>query len=143
MLICETYKGISYWYNPEKYTFIFDQVSNIPQRLKEIEPEYFVLYNKRTGHFEVHNMLNIGNTYCLTIPYKELDWRAVDLVRMTRVDRMDNIHKVIDRNNQKIKSDAEKKAIDYAGELAKDIFHYAVADQKSVECRLNKKVSRR
>lgn len=142
MFILEPHNGITYRYDPSKYLLIHDHVSNVPQRLREIEKEYFVLYNKRTGHFEVHSMLNVGSTYCLTVPYKELDWRAVDLVRMTRVDRNDNIHEIIENHNKKIKEDAEKKAIDQIGELAKDIFHYATADTRSVECRLNKKVVR-
>lgn len=143
MLLFETPpNGVIYPYNPEKYEFIWSTAANIPERLREIEKEYFVLYNKRTGHFEVHNTLNIGNTYCLTVPYKELDWRTVDLVKMTRSERAEKYIFEMDKRNDKLEKDAEARAIDFAGELAKDIWNYARQDHKSTECRLGKKVVR-
>lgn len=70
---------------------IENDVFDIAHRLKSIDSGYFVVYDTVRQKYEVHNTGNIGNTYCLTVPYKSLDARVVDLVNKTRKERFDKI----------------------------------------------------
>lgn len=81
---------------------MFDIVS----RLKEIDEGYFILYNTEKKAYEVHNLEQGKNTYCLTVPYPQLDARAVNLVKSTRREYMDNIFKEIERHNRKLEEES-------------------------------------
>lgn len=126
--------------NSKKYRLITDNVFDIPSRLREVDRGYFVLLNRRSGNFEVHHTENIGSTYCLTIPYKELDSRTIDLVQQTRVENAEKLIAEMEARNEKREKSKENNMKDYVGEVAKDIWNYAHSDVKSTECRLNKKV---
>ena len=65
---------------------IESNVFDIPQRLREIDADYFVVYNHSIRQFEVHHK-GQDETYCLSIPYPELDVRTLHRVRETRVER--------------------------------------------------------
>jgi len=87
----------------------------IPERLKEIDPGYFVVFNHKTKQFEVHHNKQIGGTLCLNIPYPELDYRTIELVRETRVERASQIWEQIKRDEIRREIEAEKaikKALD-------------------------------
>ncbi|HHW89402.1 MAG TPA: hypothetical protein GX745_00655 [Clostridiales bacterium] len=70
---------------------IDNDLYDIANRLKSIDSGYFVVYDTSRQKYEVHNSDNIGNTYCLTVPYERLDARTVDLVNKTRRERFDKI----------------------------------------------------
>lgn len=56
---------------------LFTNVYAIPERVFEYDPEFFVVYNSDREKFEIHNLSHYPNTYALTVPYKELDVRAL------------------------------------------------------------------
>ncbi|HEY8443798.1 MAG TPA: hypothetical protein VIL24_03260 [Clostridia bacterium] len=64
---------------------------DIADRLKAIDSGYFVVYDTERKKYEVHNTNNIGNTYCLTVPYGCLDARTIDFVNKTRRERFDKL----------------------------------------------------
>ena len=84
------------------YIKIENDLYSISQRLKEIDKDYFILLNTKKNSFEVHNSKQKDNTYCLTVPYSELDSRTVSLVKSTKKEYMDNILNEIERNNKKL-----------------------------------------
>lgn len=62
-------------------------VYNITGRLKEIDRDYFVMFNKRTQRFEVH----IKGQWCTLgceLPFEELDARTILYVREHHASRM-------------------------------------------------------
>ena len=63
---------------------INSDVFNIIDRLKQIDSGYFVLFNTNTKKFEIHNS-ETKNGYCLTIPYRQLDKRSLELVEKTHI----------------------------------------------------------
>ncbi len=75
----------------------------IAERLKEIEPHYFILYNRSLERYEVHNSLQKDNTYALTVPYDRLDARTVEYVRKTRRERFKHLIEEMERENEKNK----------------------------------------
>ena len=110
--------------NP-KYELIENDLCNIVKRLRLIDPSYFVVYNKRSGRYEVHSTDNVGATFCFIVPYDELDARTLTYCRETRVER--NVVERVDRLNRiadKSRSRAESGEIrDRATELAGHVKH--------------------
>lgn len=77
-------------------------VYQIPERLLEIDAGYFVVRNHRKKTFEVHHKDQPHTTFCLTVPYAELDARTVELVRKTSVSNMNRLIREMDEHNQKL-----------------------------------------
>lgn len=50
-----------------------DDVFDIIKRIKEIDKDYFVVFNKEKSKFELHHSTQPLTTYCLTFPYECLD----------------------------------------------------------------------
>jgi len=104
---------------------IKSNVFNIPERLKEIDKSYFVLYDNISGKYEVHSTENKdGNTFCLTLPFNELDSRAIEHVRKTRVENSKKLWEEMKRNNEKLEIEKAKKYADYIDYTTKDIYKY-------------------
>ena len=82
----------------------------IADRLKEIDPNYFVLYSIKNSRFEVHNLAQKGGTFCFALPYSTLDERALDLSRKTRTENLNKIIEEIEKSNQKLEKDNIKNA---------------------------------
>lgn len=81
---------------------IENDLFDISSRLREIDGDYFIVYNTRRGCYEVHHKGQREGTFCLTVPYGELDSRTVELVKSTRREYMDNVIREIERNNAKL-----------------------------------------
>lgn len=56
---------------------------DISRRIREIDRFYRIMFDCRSEKFEVHNLRQAGNTYCLTVPFDRLDERTLTLVRKT------------------------------------------------------------
>lgn len=88
---------------------IESDVYNISKRVKYIDKDYYVVYNTSTGKFEIHNSSQIGSTFCLTLPFKELDERTLEHINETKSENIEKIISKIDHNN-KIRESAEKSS---------------------------------
>ncbi len=86
---------------------IFTDVYDISNRIKNIDKNYYILFNTSTKKFEVHNSSQKDNSYCLTIPYNFLDERTLNLVNETRVENIERILNEIENEN-KLKESADK-----------------------------------
>ncbi len=91
-----------------KKTPIITNVYDIPQRLRELDPGYFVLRNHEAKTFEIHHKDQPHNTYCLTVPYEELDERTLQLVRKTRISNIEKILLKMEETNQKLSEEQTK-----------------------------------
>ena len=89
---------------------ITNDVFDIAKRIKEIDPDYFVVYDKKLCRFEVHNKRQRPDTLCLVLPYNTLDCRAIDKVLSTRVEYVAKQLAQIDEFNQKLQ-DSQSKAM--------------------------------
>lgn len=87
---------------------IKNDVFNIANRLKQINKNYFILYNKNTKKFEVH-FKNLKSTLQLIIPYKFLDKRTVDLVQKSRIENNKKLLKELEEHNYKLEQNKTKK----------------------------------
>lgn len=100
-------------------------VFNIPERLREIDKGYFVLFNPENQRYELHHEEQ-DFTYCFTFPFEELDGRAIDYVRETRIERIDIIKRQMKERNRKLQEDMEKEFQDKIECIAKDVHKYAL-----------------
>jgi hypothetical protein len=64
---------------------IFSSVLSIPERVKEHNKDFFVVFNTEKQWYEVHSLANIGDTFCMNIPLNELDSRVLRLVRKQNI----------------------------------------------------------
>ena len=88
-------------------TELTTNVYHIPERLREIDSGYFVVRNHKKHTFEVHHREQPHTTYCLTVPYEELDVRTVELVRKTARHNLQKLILEMDEHNRRLE---EKKS---------------------------------
>jgi hypothetical protein len=109
--------------------YVESNVDHIPERLREIEPHYFVMFNPRQQKFEVHNTNQNHSTYCLTVPFDELDSRTLDEVRRTRIENGRKLMAEMEAHNLKLELDRLKAAKDKIAWKANEIYKYGKAHE--------------
>lgn len=82
-----------------KYEIVTSDLYFIASRLKELDSSYFIVRDRKSGVYQVHNSSQRGFSYALTLPYKELDCRTLKYVRRTRSERRDELIKELNRDN--------------------------------------------
>lgn len=95
----------------------------IPERLHEYDPKMFICYNSLLGEYEVHSLRNReGDTFALSIPYRTLDTRLLDLVARRDQNRrpLKAILREIEEHNAAIDRAKEKRRQDELHMIAKD-----------------------
>lgn len=100
---------------------ITSDVFNISQRIKEIDKNYYIIINTNKDCFEIHNSQQINSTYCLTIPFKELDERVLEYVRKTQCENIDDIIEEIEKTNNKLESAKKTSAFSVVCETLENI----------------------
>ena len=75
---------------------IRQDVFDIADRLKEIDGDYFPVYNLTKRRFEIHHR-GRRDTLQLVLPYPSLDIRARQRVRETRREWVENMLRDIER----------------------------------------------
>lgn len=89
---------------------INSDVYNISKRIKDIENDYYIVFNTSKNSYEVHCSNQLDTSYCLTVPFKNLDTRTLDYVYQTKSENIDKILNQIESEN-KIKENAEKQGV--------------------------------
>lgn len=93
---------------------------DIVKRIKEIDADYFVLYDPEENKFQLHHH-SLRRTYCLTFPFDVLDERAVLYTLKTRVQNSDELFEEMDELNRKKDEAAYKQAKNDLEECLYDI----------------------
>ena len=88
----------------------------VTQRLKQIDENYFVVYNTSKNRYELHHKKQIGNTYCLACPYPFLDERFINLAQKTKIENSNEIIEQIEKHNLKIEKNNIQNLIEQLGE---------------------------
>lgn len=83
---------------------IFSDVYNISKRVKDIDKNYYVVYDTSKQKFEIHNSKQIGSSYCLTIEKNQLDERVLKLVLKSKSANIDEILEQIENDNKNLES---------------------------------------
>ena len=101
----------------KNYQLIENDVYFISQRIKEIDKNYFIVFNISKNKFEVHCLGQIWGSYCFTIPYETLDERTLFYTLKTKSDNLQKIIEEIDKANEKLQKDNIKKAVNKLEEV--------------------------
>jgi DNA-binding transcriptional regulator GbsR (MarR family) len=113
-----------YWLD-ENREILHTSSQRIPERLKQIEKGYFVVFNHKNGSFEIHHEDGLPNdSFQLWIPFKELDQRTIDRVLETRIENAKALMTLMERQNAKLEEDIQKQSDNVTQEIAKDIYRY-------------------
>lgn len=94
-------------------------VFRIPERIREIDSRYRVVRNVMDDRFELHHIgqyEKTGNSFCLVIPYSELDARAVEFVHRTAIRNRN-----LQRELRKMEEENEKKRSKKEAELKEEM----------------------
>lgn len=97
---------------------------NICERIKSINPHYYVVYNTKKHAFEVHNTKQYANSFCISCE-KGLNYSVIQKLRKTRIENLDKIINEIESNNQAIEREAKNEVMDKAQYKAREMFDYA------------------
>ena len=103
---------------------IESDVFNIVNRIKEIDNNYFVIYNTNCQKFEIHNS-KYKSSYCLTVPYKNLDVRVIDLLHKTAIRNYDKIVKKIEEDNINLQNEQIRKAKEINDYKIREVLKYS------------------
>lgn len=111
---------------------IEDDVFDITKRIKEIDDGYYIEYNCKRKLYELHNF-NQLNSYCLTIPFDNLDDRVLDLILYTNISNIDNI--MIDINNCNTLNEINSQKIrkERSEFIVKEIYDFCNNSSKNFE----------
>jgi hypothetical protein len=89
---------------------------NIVKRLKNIDKDYFVLYNTKKSTFELHAHGQAPTSYCLTFKHLVLDERALTHALKTRRQNQEKLFEEMEIENQRfLKSEQENLLRSYYG----------------------------
>ena len=80
---------------------ICDDCLGVIERLKQIDKDYVLMRNADRGVFELHNLAQRGNSYCLSFAYEQIDERMIVDVLKTRVENSDALFREMEAENRK------------------------------------------
>lgn len=101
---------------------VLSNAFDIPQRLKEIDPRYFVMFNTTSQKYEVHVKGQPDTTLGLTLPFDELDARALGYVQERNQEHFEAIARQIDIQNERLVQKREADSLDKAGYKTREAF---------------------
>lgn len=90
---------------------IYSDCQDIIKRLKEIDKDYFVVYNISRKTFELHNCGQEEGTFCLTLPFDCLDERTIDLTLKTQSQKRDELIRELDAENERLEKSRKKNIL--------------------------------
>lgn len=87
---------------------ITDDVFDIARRIKSINSEYELFFDKNSNKFKVYAKGNLQ----AVLPYSSLDNRTVDYLLKTQIKNIDKLEKEVDIYNQNLQEKIDKNSRD-------------------------------
>lgn len=103
---------------------VLSNVYRIPERLKEINPNFFVMFNSATQKFEVHDAAQTMNTFACQLPFDELDARALEYVQKYSFVNLDKLAREVEEHNDRLDEQRKSAILDKAGYKTKQALKY-------------------
>jgi len=101
---------------------VYTHSLNIPERLRQNDPNLFVVRNLKTNKFEVHSLANKGSSFSLSVPYKELDARTETYVRKQDLRRHGIlVFQEMERKNRELEKQNKRDRRNRAEGIAQEI----------------------
>jgi len=95
---------------------IENDVYAIAKRIKEIDKDYYIVYDTSRQIFEIHNSAQIGGSYCLTLPFNTLDERTLNYVLETSSRNIEKILENIENENKLLENKEKREVLNQAKE---------------------------
>lgn len=103
---------------------VFTDVFNVSGRLRELNKNYYLMYDVVTNRYEVHNDEYKPATLAFSIPYDRLDARTVEYVAVQMGKRPYEVLEEIERNNERIEREYKERQLDVAQQKTKEVMDY-------------------
>jgi crotonobetainyl-CoA:carnitine CoA-transferase CaiB-like acyl-CoA transferase len=100
-------------------------VFGIVDQLKSIDSKYFVMFNRTKQRFEIHHSGQRFQSFCLAVPYDELDARTLEFVKETRVENYKKLKARLDKENLKLEAEKARKFKDVSDFYADEVYDWA------------------
>ena len=111
---------------------IESDVFDVSKRIKEIDENYFIMFNLNNNKYELH-CASQPNTYCFSYPYEDLDERFIDMIYKTNIANIDNIIEQIDNNNAKIENNVNSSVKDKSNFMLREIYKFSNISSKNFD----------
>ena len=110
---------------------IDNDVFDIAKRIKEIDEGYFILFDLDKNVYELHNKYQ-STSFCLTIPYANLDNRVIDLILYSDISNIDNIIIDIDTNNEDIERNNKNTIKNQTDFMLREMYDFSSNSSKKM-----------
>ena len=110
---------------------VLNNVYDIPVRLKEVNRDFFVMFNTRIQKYEVHCASQPFDTLACVLPFGELDARTIQYVREFSRERTAHIAEEIERYNEELDRKEQAAMIDKANYKCREAFEYLKNNSKT------------
>lgn len=81
---------------------VFNDLFDIGNRIRSVDPTLFIVRNHRLNQYEVHSLEHYPNSFAWVVPYRILDIRTIRRARKNcLLTRGDAIFKEVDEKNAK------------------------------------------
>ncbi|MDR3263479.1 MAG: hypothetical protein LBT30_04135 [Clostridiales bacterium] len=99
---------------------IENDLYDIAARLREIDGEYYPVFNKKCRRFEIHRGSGSDTLACIP-PFDRLDTRTLEYVRRTRRENAAALMEEIERDNIKAAEERQKRLTEDTLKKAADV----------------------
>lgn len=120
------------FYSPDRIP-VTKHVCDIPDRLKQIDRHYFVMFNTRSQRFELHDARQRGSTLACVLPFDELDARALVYARKYHVSRLSQTVREVDDFNDRLEREARRRFLNDAADRTREAFSYLKNNSRTDE----------
>lgn len=104
---------------------IIQDTFNICERIKQLDKNYYVVFDTLKNNYEIHNSKQLVNTYCINVG-KDLDMRAIKKLYKSNIDNLDKIMLEIEKHNESLEKESKRKVSDMVTWRAGEIYDYAM-----------------
>ncbi len=97
---------------------ITNDLFDISDRLKTVNPNYKLYFNRKTQRYEVYETCVLNEKLAFVVPYDELDARTLAFARFTAVQNADKIFAEIEKHNEKTDKENARRIAEQVSEKA-------------------------
>lgn len=90
---------------------VFGDLLGIAQRIRALDPDYFVFYSYEKKRYEVHCRGQKGSTLAVSLPFDRLDERSFRRVVETRRENSRKLLEKLERDNMLAERESVLKAV--------------------------------
>lgn len=113
---------------------IREDLFDISSRIKEVDKNYYIIYDTKKRRYEVHSAMQKDNSFCFVVG-KRLDYYAIVKAQKTSIKWLKNIIKNIDEDNKRVE-EKRKNEISYKYKTnIKSVLDYIDRKNKTVDCK--------